>query len=51
MTQENMNVEEYQTVVSTPLLLLVSFPYASVVHLRIISVTSYHYYNSVEFRK
>ena len=47
-----MNVEEHQTVVSTPFLLLVSFNYASVVHyLRIISVTSYHYYKTVEFRK
>ena len=40
MMQENMNVEEYQTVVSTPLLLLVSFRYASVVrYLTIISAT------------
>ena len=51
MMQENMNVEEYQTVVSTPLLLLVSFNYASVVHsFRIIFVTSYHYQNNTLFR-
>ena len=45
MMLEHMNVEEYQTSGSTPLMFIVSFPYASVVcYLSIIFVTPHHYY-------